>query len=823
MKRRSPFKKVLITILIVSLLASAGYFTYMLINKGLASSSIYINEYLSANENSIVDEDGEHNDWIEIYNSSKEVINLKGYCLSDDENVPDKWIFPDVSLNPGSYLIVFASGKDRSDPEGEYLHTNFGIDLKGGETILFTDPNGEVVDKIKTVELPADVSYGRVGKRNNWLYFMKPTPGSENNTEGLKKLPFNDKVANPVVYITEVLPSNKKVLDDEDGNATDWIEIYNSSDKPLNLKGYALSDDVKNPLMWVFPDVEIGPKEYLIVFASGKDKKDTVDNLHTNFKINKSNEEVFFRDSDGKIISHITVNMLLEDISYGLSSKDSSKWVYYDEPTPGAANTTTEYLGIASEPVYVKPGGFYKDFVSVELKALEDGAEIRYTLDGSAPTRDSVLYTGPINIYETTVVRAASFKDGYLQRPVTAQTFFVNVSHTLPVVSIAIDPKDFDDPVTGMYSKGPNASSEFPYFGANFWQDWEKPASFELYEPDGKRGFGMNIGFKIFGGWTRGYDQKSFAIMAKNKFGGNIMNYKFLDNKDLTVYKNLVLRTAGQDVNKSKLRDILNTRLIQDTGLDYMGYRQTVLYINGKYWGIYNMREKINEHFIANNHGIEDVDAIDILEGQTIIKHGSRDEYDAMIDFLKNNDLSIKENYEKVKSLMDIQSYADFIITHMYTGNTDNGNIRYWKERKEGAKWRWIIYDMDMSFPNVDHDTVGHLLNPKGTGANNMFSTLITRKLLENSEFRQFFLERFAYHLKNTFKAERVVSIIDELAKNIESEIPKNAERWGNPSVESWESHVYNLKYFAERRANFIVSYLKKHLNLTQEELALFQ
>ena len=333
----------------------------------------------------------------------------------------------------------------------------------------------------------------------------------------------------------------------------------------------------------------------------------------------------------------------------------------------------------------------------------------------------------------------------------------------------------------------------------------------------------MNIGFKIFGGWTRGYDQKSFAIMAKNKFGGNIMNYKFLDNKDLTVYKNLVLRTAGQDVNKSKLRDILNTRLIQDTGLDYMGYRQTVLYINGKYWGIYNMREKINEHFIANNHGIEDVDAIDILEGQTIIKHGSRDEYDAMIDFLKNNDLSIKENYEKVKSLMDIQSYADFIITHMYTGNTDNGNIRYWKERKEGAKWRWIIYDMDMSFPNVDHDTVGHLLNPKGTGANNMFSTLITRKLLENSEFRQFFLERFAYHLKNTFKAERVVSIIDELAKNIESEIPKNAERWGNPSFESWESHVYNLKYFAERRANFIVSYLKKHLNLTQEELALFQ
>jgi len=822
MRRRSPVKKIIITLLILSLLAAGGYFVYRMISSSGNGFAVYINEYMSVNESTIADEDGEYSDWIEIYNGSKEVINLEGYCLSDDENTPDKWKFPAISIEPDSYLLIFASGKNKTDPAGKYLHTNFGIDLKGGETILFTNPAGEVVDKIKTVELPADVSYGRDGRKNSWLYFMEPTPGKPNNTEGLKKLPFGEKVENSALYISEILPSNNKVLDDEDGNASDWIELHNSSDKPINLKGYALSDDVSIPFMWVFPDVEIGPGEYMVVFASGKDRKDSKE-LHTNFKINKFNEEIFLRNPEGKIISHVKVNMMLQDISYGVSSKDASRWVYYDEPTPGAANTSTEYLGIVSEPLFVKPGGFYKDFVSVELKALEEGAEIRYTLDGSAPTRESKLYTGPINIYETTVVRAAAFKDGYLPRPVTAQTYFINVSHKLPVVSIAIDPKDFDDPITGMYSMGPNASSQFPYFGANFWQDWEKPASFEFYEADGKRGYATTIGLKIFGGWTRGYNQKSLAIMAKNKYGGDEMNYKFLDNKDLTSYKNLVLRTAGQDVNKSKIRDILTTRLIQDTGLDYMGYRQTVLYINGKYWGIYNLREKINEHFIAKNHGVKDLDLLDLLEGENTVKYGSRDDYNAMLDFIKNNDISKPENYEKLKGMMDVHSYADFIIAHMYLGNTDNGNIRYWKLRQEGSKWRWIIYDMDMSFPNVNHDTVAHLLNPKGTGANNMFSTLLTRKLLENSEFRRFFLERFAYHLKNTYNPQRVISIIDELAGNIRDEISRNAERWGAPSPEDWENQIFNLKYFAERRPKLIISFLQKNLNMTQEELKLFQ
>lgn len=824
-KKKSRVGVVLLIIVIIAGLAVLG--AYLLKNakreQEIKQNPVYINEYMSSNGSILKDEDAEYNDWIEIINAGDQVVNLEGYRITDDAEVLDKWIFPSVEIQPNSYLIIFASGKDKTDPAGEYLHTNFALDRKG-ENLYFSKPNGDAIDELITENVPMDVSYGRdKSDKDKWFFYTEPTPGKENNTKGTNDFSTDLVEDNPSVYVNEVLVSNSTGLQDLDKEFVDWIEIYNPTDQDVNLAGYYLSDDPDSAFKWAFPEATIKSKEYMIVYASGKNFKESATNLHTNFKLNRTDEELFFREPGGKIIDKIVINNFLTDVSYGRSAKKAGEWAFFNEPTPGVENKTAEFLGILNQPTMSKPAGRYDDIVYVEVKSDVPETEIRYTTDGSFPSKESKLYEGPIFLDKNTVVRAIGYKDGYLSNEARTQTFFVKgTKHDLPVLSIAVNPKDFSDPETGIYSMGPDASSEFPYMGANFWKDIEIPMHFEYFVPEGNAEYENNAGLKVFGGWTRGYDQKSLAIMARDKYGSNEMNYSFMDNKQLTSYKNLVIRTGGQDVKKSKIKDIMFSQLAGGLNVDYMGYRQIVLYINGEYWGIYQLREKINEHFIANNNGIEDQDTVNLLEGESIVKHGTREEYDQMLEYIDNNDMSVKENYEKVKTLMDVSSFIDFEITQMYSGNLDAGNIRYWKANVEGGKWKWIVFDMDMAFPNVDHDTVGFLLNPKGTGAGNMFNTIIIRKLLNNDEFRQQFLERFAFLLKNNFSAENVVKVVNELSSQIRSEIPRNAERWGSPTLNSWEGQIYNITYYAERRGDILVSLLNKHLKLTDAEKALF-
>jgi len=381
-------------------------------------------------------------------------------------------------------------------------------------------------------------------------------------------------------------------------------------------------------------------------------------------------------------------------------------------------------------------------------------------------------------------------------------------------------------PLLGVSRRGPNAASQFPYFGANFHKDIEAPASFQLYEPEGVLGFQMSVGLQIFGGWTRGYDQKSFAIYARDRYEDDEMVYPFLENKSLLTFKHLVLRTSGQDVYRTKFRDVLATCLMQDTGIDYQGYRQSVLYINGRYWGIYNIREKVNPYYFKYNHGIEDLGKIDILEGNSRVKFGEATHYRNMMDFISGNDLSRQANYDHVKTLMDVQSYMDYMIMQMYAANTDTGNVRMWRERTDGGKWRWMLYDLDLGFGSgatVTHDSVGFQNNPAGPGAGGQFDTALIRGLRRSPEFRSAFIQRFAWHMNNTFAPARVIAHIDRLAANIDPEIARNVARWPKPaSYESWKREVDVLRDFARRRPPIVLGYLKQHFNLTKEEIALF-
>ncbi len=783
-------------------------------------STIFISEVMTSNKTTLTDEDGDYSDWIEIYNKGDEPFDLSGCGLSDDTKDLLQWRFPAVILEPGEHLLVFASGKDRWDEGTNTYHTNFRLNAME-DTVILSNSKGQIMDQITIKELPPDVSLGRSEEEwEEWITFQTPSPGYPNNEEGQQSFQKGAMLPSSPIVINEIMASNQSDIKDEDGDHVDWIELYNQGDTPLALKDYGLSDTTKNLVKWRFPDITLEPGQFLVVFASGKDRSDPEgEYLHTNFKLSFAGETLTLADPSGKLLDKLILDQVPVNLSYGRQSgKDG--FFFFSKSTPGKANTNG-YAGFSDEPRFSVSGGIHSKEITLSLDAPSN-ASIRYTLDGSVPTLNSQVYSAPISIKKTTVVRARTFQDGLLASPTATHTYIINENHVLPVVSVSTDPKNLWDRETGIYVMGDGANPEFPHKGANFWQDWEKPIHIEFYDEDGNQGFSMDAGIKIFGAYSRAMPQKSFSVFARKEYGKERIVYPlFPDKPEMDTFHSIVLRTSGQDAELTKIRDAMMTRLMRDTGVDYQAYRPVVMYLNGEYWGIYNIREKINKYFLAYNHGIENPDNIDIIEANHNVKAGDAEHYDALIDFVKNHDLKVSENYEYVKTQMDVDNYMDYQIAQMYFANTDNGNIRFWHERSSKGKWRWILYDTDWGFFNVDHDSVWHIINPKGTGVGKMFSNILIRKLLENKEFKEEFIRRFAHHLNNTFSTERVIATIDEMAKIIEPEMPRDKERWGG-SMESWERQLNKLRNFAKDRPSKLYKFIEKHFNLTQKQKEMF-
>jgi hypothetical protein len=790
-------------------------------SRKLDNSTIFITEVMTSNRTTLADEDGDFSDWIEIYNKGDEPFDLSGCGLSDDPNDLLQWRFPDVILGPGEYVLVFASGKDRWDAETNSFHTNFRLNSVE-ETVILSNAKGQILDQITVKEVPSDVSFGRSEEEwETWITFQTPSPGYPNNEEGQQSFQEEAMLPSSPIIINEIMASNQTDITDEDGDHMDWIELYNQSDKPLALKDYALSDSTKNLVKWRFPDVTLDPGQFLLVFASGKDRRDPEgEYLHTNFKLSFAGETLTLADSSGNLLDKLILDQIPVNLSYGRQAGKNG-FFFFEKSTPGEANAGG-YPGFSEEPHFSVAGGIHSNEITLTLEGPPH-ASIRYTLDGSVPTLNSQEYSAPISIKKTTVVRARTFQDGLLASSTAIHTYIINENHVLPVVSVSTDPKNLWDWKTGIYVMGDGANPEFPHKGANFWQDWEKPIHIEYYDEKGNLGFSQDAGIKVFGAYSRAMPQKSLAVFARKEYGKERIVYPlFPDKPELDTFHSIVLRTSGQDAELTKIRDAMMTRLIRDTGVDYQAYRPVVVYLNGEYWGIYNIREKINKYFLAYNHGIENPDNIDIIEANRNVKAGSADHYDALIEFVKSHDMKDPKNYEYVKTQMDVENYMDYQIAQMYFANTDNGNIRFWRERSPKGKWRWILYDTDWGFFNVDHDTVWHIINPKGTGVGKMFSNILIRKLLENKEFKEEFIRRFAYHLSHTFTTERVLATIDEMAKKIEPEMPRDKERWGG-SMESWERQLNRLRDFAKERPAKLFKYIDQHFRLTQEQKEMFK
>ena len=358
-----------------------------------------------------------------------------------------------------------------------------------------------------------------------------------------------------------------------------------------------------------------------------------------------------------------------------------------------------------------------------------------------------------------------------------------------------------------------------PYMGANFWKDWEKPIHIEFIEDNNKQVLNQQAGIKIFGGYSVSMPQKSFAVYARSKYGDKKFRHPLLPQLPFDKYKNFILRNAGGDMLMSHIRDVYATQLIKNTGLDYQEYRPVSVYINGRYWGKYNLREKINEHFINAHYGY-DKDSIIIMRHRREPQHGSTRDYEIFISKVPKLDLRKKEDLIYMDSKMDIQNYILYNVCEVYTGNKDaGGNIRYYKHTSDTAKWRWIFYDLDMGL-NYDGpegykwNSVNDFTTLKEERwPNPPWSTLIIRKILDNDSLKYLYVNQFADLLNTTFQSSRALTLIDSLEVEVSEEIDYHLKRWNIPKSR-YERKWKNLRIFAKERPEALRVFLRERFDL---------
>ncbi len=769
-----------------------------------SKADLVINEYMTANK-SIRDLDGDLPDWIEIRNMGSEAINLKGFSLSDNADNLDKWIFPDIDLEPGGFLLIWLSGKDITS--GDELHADFGLG-SDDTLILISDPSGRLVSQQFIEDLPDNISRGRSPDvPGQWLYFPLPTPGEDNTTQGFAEIAGAMTLDNRGLWINEVLAVDAVVTTRGKTSEPDWIELRNGTDEAISLAGYGLSDRADDPYRMVLSDLTIQPGQYLVIQPSG-------------FGISPADETLYLTNADGRLVDWFDAGTLRNAVSSGRGSADEAADTryFYTSPTPGKANAAQAATAIAADPVIsvISPADdtlirsiYFAGEVLVQMTSVQPGAVLRYTLDGSEPDSSSQLYSEPLAIDSSSAIRCKAFVEGELASNTTCRTILAEIPHDLPVVAIAIRPADF----TGSFG-----------VWSDYTRDHEAPCQVSFYETDGTLGTVFNAGLALHGSFSRKEAQKSMELNLREFYGDSQVIYPFFPDNEVSTFKRLILRTSGQDWRYSKLRDAFMSEVIEDDlETDTMDWRPCVVYVNGEYYGLYAVRENIDEYYMAAHFGT-DPDNTDIIKGNNILLEGSRDAWHAFLGYVRTHSMTDPESCDYVLSQMDELSFMDWIIAESFFSNLDSGNKKFWRENTEGQEWRWAFFDLDWGmFPTTytRNSLKYDLLDPDGHGAYNIFDTTLQVKLLQNPEFKTMFIERYAELINTVFQTDRMLTILDDMTLQISSEIPRQVERWGKPnSVAFWEDQVAKLRRItSEKRERMIVN-LQQTFNLSSDRMA---
>ena len=682
--------------------------------------------------------------------------------------------------------------------------------------------------------------------------------------------------AQPGIVINEFQASNNETVADEDGDFEDWIEILNTGDVPVRLYGYGLTDREIDFFRWVFPDTTLEPGGFMLIWASGKNRRSPGAPLHTNFSIAARGEPLRLTDVNGVKLDTVPPVHVPTDYSYGRDPDGSDNWVFFSDPTPGFPNTGESYQQLLEPPQFSRNAGFYNQGfdLSLTLPDHHGNAEIYFTTDGSVPGPDngtrlmegqtihienrtgepndiSMIHTNNIddddplndgwkppigNVFKGTVVRAAVWAPDSKPLRVATKTYFVGDDlhdrYQLPVVSLATDWDHFFSEATGIYVPD------------NFWfrgDEWERPVHFEFFEKGGEPVLARDAGVRIHGGTSRARPIKSLRLYARRSYGETWFEYPLIPDAPVDRYKRFLLRNSGNDWDKAFFRDALMQKLVEHTGVETQYYRPVVVFLNGEYWGIHNIRMRFDHRYFETMFGLDREDLV-LLEGDAEIMEGTTDDRASYLQLRKmidqETDMNHPQIWQMVRDRIDLDNFRDYQIANIYFRNTDwpGNNIDFWRKRTDGpqddappghdGRWRWLLYDTDFGF-NLDYSYVqGHnareehntlsfaVHGSQDSWPNPDWSVQMLRGVLRNSSFRNDFINRFADLLNTAFEPSRVERDINAMYETLKPHMAEHVLRWRGPeTMLDWETEIDSMRDFARKRPeaqrNHIVSHFK--------------
>ena len=621
------------------------------------------------------------------------------------------------------------------------------------------------------------------------------------------------------LVINEIMQSNVEcIMDDIKEFPDSWVELYNPTDADINLKDYKIGTKLKESKAWQLPEKTVAAKGFVIVYCDKEGKEDN--RLHADFRLESGKGCVVYLFTNKEIVDSLPyvdgkplVKMPAPDVAFGRKTDGASEWGYQLTPTPGKANTgeICKAKQILGAPVFSVPGrvvNYGQKSVSVELSLPEgapEGAYITYTTDGSEPTATGKKYTEAFHITKSTAIRAKVFCEGWLSPLSTAQSYIFHARRmTVPIFSIQTDDRYLNDKEIGLFAN--NKSKEDKKL-----HDWRRPVNVEFFPEEGAPSAINQPGeTRIQGGQSRANALKSMVFYANKRFDPDHKRYSyefFPDQKPgVTEFKSFSLRDGGNDFGDLYFRDLIIQRTMgPNVDLDWQAGHTAVLYINGEYMGMLNIRERSNEDNIYSNYdGLEDVDEIEIA-------HEKENNQDMFIEELKEGDdvfyQAFKEFYSQkghtlaeYEEWMDVSEYLNIMVMNLFYGNIDfpGNNIVFWRPNDDAKvdlpkRWRFIVKDTDFGLGlygrKSDYNTIDLLYNPSKHPDDNWAftepATRLVKNMLEDPDILNMFIDKCCVYMGDFMNAKGTGATIDAIKDEALEEFVAHRAKyptWGGSS-----------------------------------------
>lgn len=633
---------------------------------------------------------------------------------------------------------------------------------------------------------------------------------------------FAGTFVNGQVVISEYSASNLATYLDDFGAYDDWVELHNESDIDVDISGWYISDKSSKPTKYQFPEGTIVPANgFKIVVCSGRDLQQT-NEVHTGFKLSQTEQKDVLLLSNAAEEEQDFTELIITNENHSVAKMDGV-WMIDRSPTPNAENNP-EFTRYANAPTIEFEAGFYQDSITVEIVNNEENSTLRYTLDGNRVTPGSAIYEGPIKIGETTVLKARSFSDDVTVWPsrMDFSTYFINEEFTLPVFSVAAD---------GVQDLANNNDGQNGY---------SRPiGSVEYFNVDKERESFSYGELNRHGQDSWSLNHRSLDYICRDEMGySKAINAQLFPQKSRDEFQRLMFRASGDDnypaisggthAGSAHVRDEYVHTLALEGGmeLDVRTPQRAIVFLNGDYWGVYGLREKIADHDYIGEY--YDQGKFDIQFNSTWGNFEQRyggqaaaDDWLDLQDFILTNDMGSEENYRYVDSLLNTTSLIDWILINTNTVAADwlQWNTGWWRGMDPDGKhkkWGYIVWDLDATFdyyinytgvPNTDPDAVPCDVEELFQWVDECQQNVIFLRLLEqNAEFRELYYQRYADIMNTVFSCENMLTTLDRMIAVIEPEMPRQVERWGGPgdSMDEWETNVATLRGFIEERCTLI-------------------